>query len=51
MEERVPARGTVDWFAPGADAAVHAYVLDPRADAVVVKKLIDVCRFETTSSS
>jgi hypothetical protein len=45
VEELVPLRGTVDWFAPGADAAVHSYLVDPHADPVVAKKLIDVWSF------
>lgn len=42
IEERLPARGAVDWFTPDADAAVHAYLADPHADPVVAKKLVDV---------
>jgi hypothetical protein len=45
VEERVPSRDAVDWFAPAADAAVHAYLTDPHADPVVAKKLTDVWSF------
>ncbi len=45
VEERVPQRGAVDWFAPAAESAVHTYLVDPHADPVVAKKLSDVWAF------
>jgi hypothetical protein len=45
VEERVPQRGAVDWFAPAAESAVHAYLVDPHADPVVAKRLTDVWAF------
>jgi hypothetical protein len=42
VQERLPARGAVDWFASDADAAVRTYLADPHADPAVAKKLVDV---------
>jgi len=39
VDERTATRRVVDWFSPVADAAIKAFVADPRADRGAVQKL------------
>ena len=42
VEERAPVGSAVDWSVPAADAAVKAYIADPRSDRDTVRKLAAV---------